>query len=76
MKAGVLIFPKVEELDFIGPWEMVGMWSMYAEGLEQRLIAAQTLDLVLCAKGLKVKPDVSIKQCPQLDVTSSREIAR
>jgi hypothetical protein len=26
-----LLFPGVEELDFAGPWEMVGMWSAYFE---------------------------------------------
>ena len=27
MNFGFLLFPDVEELDFIGPWEIVGMWS-------------------------------------------------
>jgi hypothetical protein len=32
MKFGVVIFKEVEELDFVGPWEMLAMWSKYAQG--------------------------------------------
>ena len=28
MKVGVLVFTAAEELDFVGPWEMLGMWSL------------------------------------------------
>lgn len=27
MNFSMLVFPGVEELDFIGPWEMLTMWS-------------------------------------------------
>ena len=27
---GILIFPQAEELDFVGPWEMLTMWSKFA----------------------------------------------
>lgn len=68
MNIGILIFPDVEELDFIGPWEIVGMWSKHAGGPEQRFIVAQTDAPVTCAKGLKVVPDVSFATCPALDI--------
>ena len=64
---GVLVFQDVEELDFIGPWEMLGMWAKFARGPEKRLIVAQSSDPVACAKGLIVKPHVSFTQCPGLD---------
>jgi transcriptional regulator GlxA family with amidase domain len=67
MKFGILVFPEVEELDFIGPWEMVGMWSKFAGGPEDRLIVAQSAEPVECAKGLSVNPDMSFDQCPSLD---------
>ncbi|HQN18173.1 MAG TPA: DJ-1/PfpI family protein [Syntrophobacteraceae bacterium] len=67
MNFGVLVFPDVEELDFIGPWEIVGMWSKVAGGPENRFIVAQSREPVICAKGLSVNPDVSFDQCPQLD---------
>jgi transcriptional regulator GlxA family with amidase domain len=68
MNFGILVFPNVEELDFVGPWEIVGMWSKFAEGPENRLIVAQSQAPVTCAKGLVVSPHVSFAQCPPLDV--------
>ena len=68
MKAGILIFPNVEELDFVGPWEMLGMWSKHGEGPEQRLVIAQTMMPVTCAKGMTVIPNVSFEVCPILDI--------
>jgi transcriptional regulator GlxA family with amidase domain len=67
MNFGILVFPDVEELDFVGPWEIVGMWSKFAGGPEQRFIVAQSIRPVTCAKSLSVNPDVSFEQCPQLD---------
>lgn len=67
MKFGILIFPDVEELDFIGPWEIVGTWSTFAAGPEERFIVAQSREPVMCAKGLSVNPDMSFEQCPPLD---------
>jgi transcriptional regulator GlxA family with amidase domain len=67
MNFGVLVFPDVEELDFIGPWEMMGMWGKLFGGPENRLIIAESGDLVTCAKGLSINPHLSFEQCPQLD---------
>jgi transcriptional regulator GlxA family with amidase domain len=68
MNLGILIFPDVEELDFVGPWEMAGMWNKLSGVPERRLIVAQSDDPMTCAKGLSVVPHVSFEQCPQLDV--------
>jgi len=67
MNFGILVFSDVEELDFVGPWEMLGMWSKFADGPEHRFIVARSLEPITCAKGLSVNPHVSFKQCPQLD---------
>ncbi|MGV8081578.1 MAG: DJ-1/PfpI family protein [Syntrophales bacterium] len=67
MKWGVLIFPNVEELDFAGPWEILGMWSKFAGGPDTRLIVAETCEPVACAKGLIVLPHVAFADCPPLD---------
>jgi transcriptional regulator GlxA family with amidase domain len=32
MNFGIIVFPDVEELDFVGPWEMLTMWSKLAGG--------------------------------------------
>jgi len=67
MNFGVLVFPGVEELDFVGPWEMLGMWRKFARGPDPCLIVSQSLAPVTCAKGLSVNPHVSFLECPQLD---------
>jgi transcriptional regulator GlxA family with amidase domain len=67
MNFGVLIFPHVEELDFVGPWEILGMWSKFADGPKNCLIVARSNEPVVCAKGLSVNPHVSFEECPALD---------
>jgi transcriptional regulator GlxA family with amidase domain len=67
MKFGMLIFPQVEELDFVGPWAMVTMWKQVAGGPETCLVVAQSMAPVTCAKGLSVNPHVDFDSCPQLD---------
>lgn len=66
MTFGFLIFPDVEELDFVGPWEMATMWHQVAEGAPC-VIVAERKEPVTCAKGLVVHPHVSFADCPPLD---------
>lgn len=67
MNFGIIVFPDVEELDFVGPWEMLTMWSKLAGGPEHCLIVAEKREPVVCAKGLSINPHVSFADCPQLD---------
>ena len=68
MTIGVLVFPDAEELDFVGPWEMLTMWSRYANGPARCVIVGPSMAPVACAKGLSVNPHVSIADCPPLEV--------
>jgi transcriptional regulator GlxA family with amidase domain len=67
MNFGFLLFPDVEELDFIGPWEMIGLWSKFFGGPEHYFLVSQTGEMVQCAKGLKVVTEYSFENCPPLD---------
>lgn len=67
MNFGIVVFDQVEELDFIGPWEMLAMWNKNAQGPERCLIVSETLSPVTCAKGLSINPHVSFDTCPPLD---------
>ena len=67
MNFGIIVFPDVEELDFVGPWEMLTMWSKLAAGPANCLIVAEKREPVVCAKGLSVNPHVSFADCPPLD---------
>ena len=62
---GILLFDGVEELDFAGPWEVFAMAR--AEGDAVVTIAERT-DPIRGAKGLRVLPDHTFDDAPELDV--------
>ena len=64
---GILLFDDVEELDFVGPWEV--FTSAAAGRPDDRVVTiAQSSAPVRCAKGLRVLPDHSFDDAPALDV--------
>lgn len=67
MTFGFLVFPDVEELDFVGPWEIVGTWGKFYGGPDTRVVVAETAAPIVCANGLSVNPHVTIDTCPALD---------
>ncbi len=67
MNFGILVFNQVEELDFVGPWEMLTMWRKVANGPENCLIVSESREPVTCAKGLSINPHISFSDCPKLD---------
>jgi transcriptional regulator GlxA family with amidase domain len=67
MNFGIVVFNQAEELDFVGPWEMLAMWSKHAGGPANCLIVAETLAPVTCANGLSINPHVDFAGCPALD---------
>jgi transcriptional regulator GlxA family with amidase domain len=66
---GIVLFEGVEELDFAGPWEVLAAWATQHpdDGVSVFTVADST-DLVLCAKGLRVVPDHSWETAPEADV--------
>lgn len=67
MKFGFLIFPGLEELDLVGPWEMIALWGELPQGPETRLMIAESREPVTCANGMSLNPHVTFCECPQLD---------
>ena len=65
---GILLFPGVEELDAVGPWEMATLWARQPSGPEQCLLIAQGEAPITCAKGLVLLPHASFTAAPPLDV--------
>ncbi|MBT8366895.1 MAG: DJ-1/PfpI family protein, partial [Deltaproteobacteria bacterium] len=57
----------LEELDLVGPWEMIGMWSKYAKGPQKYLMIAETEEPVTCANGMIITPHATFNNAPQLD---------
>jgi transcriptional regulator GlxA family with amidase domain len=67
VRFGFVLFPEVEELDLVGPWEMVGMWARAAGGPRERLLIAECSDPVPCANGMLVHPHSIASDVAPLD---------
>jgi transcriptional regulator GlxA family with amidase domain len=67
MNFGFLLFPDLEELDLVGPWEMISMWSKYAGGPQKCLMVAETQAPVTCTNGMILTPHASFDDVSQLD---------
>jgi transcriptional regulator GlxA family with amidase domain len=65
---GILLFSDAEELDFVGPYEVLGMFAKHIDKDWQVVTVAQRSEPVLCAKGLRVVPDCTFEDCPPLDI--------
>jgi transcriptional regulator GlxA family with amidase domain len=66
---GILLFEGVEELDAVGPWEVLSWWTRtYPEDDYDVFLMADSLDAVACAKGMRILPDVTVDAAPPLEV--------
>jgi len=66
---GVFVFDGAEELDFVGPWEVLAMW---ARSWPDDDVSVTTLTPnpgpIECAKGLRILPERTWDAAPALDV--------
>jgi transcriptional regulator GlxA family with amidase domain len=62
---GILLFDDAEELDAIGPWEVLAAARRDGDAV---VAVAERAGPIRCAKGLRVVPDVTFADCPPLDV--------
>lgn len=65
---GLVLFDGVEELDFVGPWEVFTMATRDWMPDARVITIAERADTVTCAKGLRVVPDATFADAPALDV--------
>jgi len=66
---GILLFSDVEELDAIGPWEILAYWTRnYPQDGYEATTLSRAGGLVQCAKGLVVQAHHSYADAPPLDV--------
>ena len=63
MNIGLLVFPKVQQLDLTGPYEVFAS----IPGATVRLVW-KTLDPITSSTGLRLHPDVTFADCHPLDV--------
>ena len=66
---GILLFDNVEELDAVGPWEVLSYWSrtFVDDGFDVVTFALER-KTIKCAKGLSIVPDLSYAEMPDLEV--------
>ncbi len=64
---GILIFDDAEELDFVGPWEVLTAAAALLKA-GRVVTIAESPGPVRCAKGLRVLPDHTFGDAPRLDV--------
>ncbi len=69
MRIAIALFEGAEELDWTGPWEVLAMWSSgYPKDGVEVFTVAETLDPVVCAKGVRVLPDRTWDDVGQVDL--------
>ena len=73
LNVGIVIYDQVEELDFVGPYETFKAASFLAAQQLGRetpplkvFTVAQTSDLVATSGGLRIQPDYSFADVPQI----------
>lgn len=66
---GIVLFADVEELDAVGPWEVLSAWTRFfpQDGYAVSCLS-RSGGLVQCAKGLTVQAHHSFDDAPPLDV--------
>jgi transcriptional regulator GlxA family with amidase domain len=65
----IVLFPGVEELDWVGPWEVLAAWARAWPGDEVTVFTVADDDgVVTCANGARVLPDHTWDAAPAFDV--------
>jgi transcriptional regulator GlxA family with amidase domain len=68
VRIAIAVFEGAEELDFVGPWEVLAMWrSLRPDEIEVQLVA-EIRDPVTCAKGMRVLADTTWDELGEIDV--------
>jgi transcriptional regulator GlxA family with amidase domain len=66
-KIGIVVFDGVEEMDFVGPWEVFTAATDNFKD-DQVFLIAERLDPIICEKGMRVLPDVTFSDITELDL--------
>lgn len=68
LQIGILAFPNLEELDAIGPWEVLA-WASKQEQADMDVMTIGSAGReITCAKGLNIVADYTIDDHPPLDI--------
>jgi transcriptional regulator GlxA family with amidase domain len=73
-RVGILVFPKVEVLDFCGPFEVFSLTRLSEERRREDpspfkvVVVGEHEGVVEATGGLRVIPDCTLETCPPLDI--------
>lgn len=69
VRISLVCFNGMEELDLVGPWEVLRMWQLQHpdDGVEV-FTASLDGETVTCAKGMKIVTDMAMSQVGEVDV--------
>ncbi|MFI6999814.1 DJ-1/PfpI family protein [Nocardia sp. NPDC050175] len=66
---GLLLFPGVEELDAVGPWEVLAFWTQfYPDDGYTAFTFSMDGGPIKCAKGMTIEAEYSFDTAPRRDV--------
>jgi transcriptional regulator GlxA family with amidase domain len=68
MRIAVSVFEGAEELDFVGPWEVLTAWRYLHPDDVEVFLVGETVEPVTCAKGMRVLPDCAWPDAGEIDV--------
>lgn len=66
-KIGILIYPLVQPMDFIGPWEIFSFWKNTLKGPVELYLIAEKEGAIHCDNDILIQASYSFKTVPQLD---------
>lgn len=64
----IAVFEGAEELDFVGPWEVLAAWRYLHPDEVSVTLVGDALDPVTCAKGMRVLPETTWDELAAVDV--------
>jgi transcriptional regulator GlxA family with amidase domain len=68
VRIAIAVFEGAEELDFVGPWEVLAAWRyLHPDEVEVVLVGDSTAP-VTCAKGMRVVPETTWSELEDVDV--------
>lgn len=68
LRVGIFVFDEAEELDVVGPFEVLSAWEQHSALRPEVLTFSPDGAGVRCAKGLRLVPDTSIAEVGTLHV--------
>jgi transcriptional regulator GlxA family with amidase domain len=68
MRIAIAVFEGAEELDFVGPWEVLTAWRLLHPDDVEVLLVGEDSDPVTCAKGMQVVAQTTWAKLGEIDV--------